>query len=104
MWDELITPLFVSCPEDGNMSTITLQPSSPLSILPAAAPSIGPDPCNFTDRNSLLARVESDWQGYNLSLLVQNCSGVCPLVYGSGNPDISGPGVNATVMVRTSPC
>jgi hypothetical protein len=42
----------------------------------------------------MLDRVQSDWQGYNISLLVATCAGVCPLVYGSGNPDISGIGVS----------
>ena len=41
----------------------------------------------------MLERIDKDWINYNISLLVQTCSSVCPLVYGSGNPDISGPGV-----------
>ncbi len=50
--------------------------------------------CAFNDRNSLIERVASDWQGGNISLLVQTCDNVCALIYGSGNPDISGVGVS----------
>jgi hypothetical protein len=61
----------------------------------------GSDPCAFSDRNSLLARIAGDWQGYNISLLVATCSGVCPYVYGKGNPDISGIGMRLSMVRRT---
>ncbi len=70
-------------------------PLATLTTLPPALPtSNNTDPCAFTDRVSLLDRVESDWQDYNISMLVTVCSQVCPLVYGTGNPDISGIGVS----------
>jgi hypothetical protein len=76
-------------------------PSSTLTTLPAAVRTgNSSDPCAFTDRNSLIDRVSSDWQGYNVSLLVATCSTVCPLVYGSGNPDISGIGVSLSLLCR----
>src|SRR5436305_14791041 len=59
------------------------------------------DPCAFTDRNSLLDRVTSDWQDYNVSLLVETCAEVCVLVYGTGNPDISGIGVSRYTACAT---
>lgn len=68
--------------------------SATLTTLPAAEPtSNNTDPCAFTDRNSLIDRVESDWTEYNVSLLVATCDSVCLFVYGAGNPDISGIGV-----------
>lgn len=78
----------------GAFPAATMRQPGNVTTLPPAVPSNNSSsPCNFSDRNSLLVRVESDWQGYNISLLVQTCAGVCPLVFGSGNPDISGIGV-----------
>lgn len=79
-------------------SFLPQQPSPSLTTLPPASPTTGRDPCNFTDRNSLIDRVDSDWRGYNISLLVATCEGVCPLVYGDGNPDISGIGVKYFIL------
>ncbi|KAK3379010.1 hypothetical protein B0T24DRAFT_610532 [Lasiosphaeria ovina] len=62
-----------------------------LTTLPPAQPT-GTDACAFDSLNSLVDRVASNWTGYNISLLVQTCPGVCNLVYGVGNPDISGIG------------
>lgn len=61
------------------------------------------DPCAFTDRVSLLDRIESDWQEYNISLLVETCNAVCSILYGTGNPDISGIGVSVLAMSPLSP-
>jgi hypothetical protein len=70
------------------------QTNVPITTLPATnSQEAGRDLCNFTDHNSLLDHVEGSGANYNLSLLVGTCSGVCSLVYGSGNPDISGIGV-----------
>src|SRR5437762_6662067 len=70
--------------------------SATLTTLPPASPTgNSTDPCAFADRITLIDRVEADWQNYNMSLLVATCAGVCPLVYGSGNPDISGIGVSS---------
>ena len=72
----------------------TTQPvSSSITLQPSSSTSNSSDPCDFPDRSSLVARIKSEQQSYNTSLLVQTCPGVCPLVYGSGNPDISGIGV-----------
>jgi hypothetical protein len=71
--------------------------SATLTRLPAAIPTDNAtDPCAFTDRNSLIDRVESDWAENNVSLLVQTCDSVCVLIYGAGNPDISGIGVSVS--------
>ena len=71
----------------------TQQVSKSNTLPPSVSTNNSSDPCDFADRNSLLARIESEWQSHNISLLVQTCPGVCLLIYGSGNPDISGIGV-----------
>ena len=87
--------------EASQPSETTSQPTN-LTTLPAALPTGGNlDPCAFTDREALLDRVESDWQSYNISLLVATCGSVCLLVYGAGNPDILGIGV--CTYLSTSP-
>jgi len=63
-----------------------------LATLPPATPD-GNASCAFDNLPELVQRVVEDWAGYNISLLVDTCPGVCDLVYGSGNPDISGIGV-----------
>jgi len=68
------------------MSTFTTPPSA----FPTGSTS---DLCAFVDRNDLINQVSNNWQGYNVSLLVQTCPGVCVLVFGAGNPDICGIGV-----------
>ena len=88
----------------------TAQEQANLTTLPPAVPTgKSADPCAFSDRNSLINRVASDWQSYNISLLVETCAGVCALVYGSGNPDISGIGVsvvykmdNVNILTRST--
>ena len=71
----------------------TNQVSKSNTLPPSASTSNSSDPCDFPDLNSLLAKIESERGTYNKSLLVQTCPGVCQLVSGSGNPDISGNGV-----------
>ena len=65
---------------------------SPTQQTPAALG--GNDTCAFADLTSLVGHIVHEWAGYNLSLLVQTCPDICILVYGSGNPDISGIGVS----------
>lgn len=69
------------------------QPTStnPPSALPTGSNSTL---CAFNDRKSLINSVGTDWQSDNISLLVKTCDNACALVYGSGNPDISGVGVS----------
>jgi hypothetical protein len=79
------------------LASYSASPAQTVTVdtLPPASPTGGDsDPCAFTDRSSLLARVNSDAYSYNLSLLVETCASVCDLVYGTGNPDISGIGVS----------
>jgi len=55
-------------------TTILVLPlqTATISTLPPAQPtSSDANPCQFADRNELLDRVINDWQGYNVSLLVQ---------------------------------
>jgi hypothetical protein len=47
--------------------------------------------CNFSSRLELLP-FERDSKA-NLTSLVMDCSDVCLLIYGSGNPDLAGIGV-----------
>jgi hypothetical protein len=76
--------------------------SATLTTLPPADPiSNNSDPCAFSNRTGLLNRIDNDPEGYNISLLVTTCSSVCAVVYGSGNPDISGIGVSYSL--RGSP-
>jgi hypothetical protein len=73
------------------------------TTLPAAQPSgNNANPCDFTDRWSMIDRVLSDWQGYNISLLVSTCPNVCVLIYGDGNPDVSGIGVSRVLTCYPS--
>lgn len=64
-----------------------------LTTLPPATPG-GNASCGFDSLTDLVERVVDEWAGYNISVLVETCPGVCELVYGSGNPDISGIGVS----------
>lgn len=79
---------------DADSSTV-----STLVTLPPAAPS-GNAPCAFENVTELVERVVEEWAGSNVSLLVQTCPGVCDLVYGTGNPDISGIGVSRSRRKR----
>lgn len=81
------------------LAHVVAETTATLTTLPPALPtSNNTDPCAFTDRTSLLDRVESDWQDYNISMLVTVCTQVCPLIYGTGNPDISGIGVSSMLL------
>src|SRR4051812_13646666 len=85
--------------------TILLPQTSTITTLPPAQPSSGSsDPCDFGDRAALLDRVVSDWQGYNVSLLVEKCPVVCILIYGDGNPDVSGVGVSIEYPFKLLRC
>jgi hypothetical protein len=66
---------------------------------------------NITDRNSIfnllayynctgeVATQNSIWV-CNISLLVATCEEICPVVYGTGNPDISGIGVSFSPFTK----
>jgi len=71
------------------------------TLPPAQASSNDTNPCDFSDRSALLDRVVSDWQGYNISLLVEKCPNICVLIYGDGNPDVSGIGVSRISYMST---
>ena len=78
-----------------------LSPLSSATALPPAVPTgNASDPCAFADRVALLDRIASDLDGYNMTLLVTTCSGVCQIVYGEGNPDISGIGAMISYGVQ----
>lgn len=67
--------------------------------VPSAVPTTGLfSSCNFTDRDSLLSMVDSDGQRFNISLLAQACPQLCPLAYGTGNPDMTGIGVGDRII------
>jgi hypothetical protein len=73
-----------------------------VTTLPPAQPSSDDtNPCDFTDRWTMIDRVLSDWQGYNMSLLVDKCPNVCVLIYGDGNPDVCGIGVSCVLHMCT---
>jgi hypothetical protein len=84
---------------EGNESSIALPSQNITTTIPPAQPtSNDTNPCDFIDRSTLLNRVVNDWQGYNISLLVEKCPNVCVLIYGDGNPDVSGIGVSGMDM------
>lgn len=81
--------------ESSNSSPALPSQTRTITTLPPAEPSSNDtDPCDFADRDVLLDRVVSEWQGYNISLLVEKCPSVYVLIYGDGNPDVSGIGVS----------
>ncbi|KAK3331273.1 hypothetical protein B0H66DRAFT_546193 [Apodospora peruviana] len=76
-----------------------------LTNLPPALPPALPagedlDPCAFKSRGSMIEQLEHSWESYNVSLLVETCDSVCLLVYGTGNPDISGVGVMISYLIQ----
>lgn len=100
-------------------ATPTLSSLATLTTLPPAHPTGSglndTDPCAFEDLDSLVTWVLKNPDSYdftdafynrtsktfdlapeneNLTILVTKCDGVCTLVYGNGNPDISGIGVS----------
>src|SRR5204863_3159384 len=94
--DTLPPMCFVGC-----LQSLIDMANRTLTTLPPAVPGgNSSDSCAFPDRNGLIDRVASDWQGYNISLLVATCPGVCAYIYGSGNPDISGIGVCMLFCLR----
>ncbi|AEO69507.1 uncharacterized protein THITE_114136 [Thermothielavioides terrestris NRRL 8126] len=80
----------------GGPSTL---PPPALATLPPATQD-GNASCAFDSLPELVERVVEDWAGYNISLLVDTCPGVCELVYGSGNPDISGIGAMYSYAIQ----
>jgi hypothetical protein len=58
------------------------------------------DPCAFVQRSSMTELIKSDWEGRNMSHLIQTCDSVCLLVYGAGNPDISGIGAMTSYAIQ----
>ncbi|OIW26300.1 hypothetical protein CONLIGDRAFT_671902 [Coniochaeta ligniaria NRRL 30616] len=68
------------------------------SILPGPGSN---DSCPFTDLNSLLGYVTSNQVDMNVSLLIQACPETCLMIYGSGNPDISGIGTLEAMISYT---
>lgn len=82
----MLIPVALSAAIDRNVESST-------ALSPNVPSGNSSDVCMFGDLKSLLAQIESDGNGRNVSLLVRTCPGICPLVYGSGNPDISGIGV-----------
>lgn len=74
-------------------TTSDLKPSSLPTILPPAKPGESEDPCAFSDLQNLLDRLEQSSELYNITLLVETCDNICQLLYGTGNPDLSGIGV-----------
>jgi len=80
----------------------TLNSLAPKSTAPATATPLpqlptGHDACVFEDLEGLVDRAVEDWAGYNVSLLVETCPNVCEVAFGTGNPDISGPGVSSLI-------
>lgn len=80
--------------EAGTSPALPSQTATVTSLLPAQPSSNSTDPCAFPDRSALLDRVVGEWQGYNITLLVETCPNVCILIYGDGSPDVSGIGVS----------
>lgn len=72
-----------------------LKPSSFPSTLPPAKPTGSNDPCAFSDLQELVDRLEENPALYNTTLMVETCDDICQLVYGTGNPDISGIGASS---------
>lgn len=82
------------------VATDDLEPSSLPTVLPPAKPGESDDPCAFSDFQELLGRVEESPELYNATLLVETCDNICPLVYGTGNPDLLGIGARFPISVR----
>jgi len=75
----------------------TTEPGATVTSLPPASPEgNNNDPCAFADRQSLINRIDGNFERYNISLLVESCPNVCLLVFGAGNPDMSGIGASST--------
>lgn len=90
--------------EAGTSPALPSQTATVTSLLPAQPSGNSTDPCAFPDRSTLLDRVVSEWQGYNITLLVETCPNVCVLVYGDGSPDVSGIGVSCLSHVPSLCC
>jgi hypothetical protein len=53
---------------------------------------IVPASCNFASISDVLTQADNG--ALNVTLIVQQCSNICSLVWGQGNPDLSGIGVS----------
>ncbi|KAH6964872.1 hypothetical protein EDB82DRAFT_511148 [Fusarium venenatum] len=80
-------------------ATLSTMPLPPLATLPPVTLD-GNTSCAFDSLPELVKLVVEDWAGYNISLLVDKCPGVCDLIYGSGNPDISGIGAMSSYAIQ----
>lgn len=58
------------------------------------------DLCAFVQRSSMTELIKSNWEGHNMSYLVATCDSVCLLLYGAGNPDISGIGAMTSYTIQ----
>ncbi|RMJ11641.1 hypothetical protein CDV36_008723 [Fusarium kuroshium] len=70
--------------------------------LPPAKPGESKDPCAFSDFQDLLDRLEESPSLYNTTLLVETCDNICQLIFGTGNPDISGMMISYGIQAATS--
>ncbi|RKL08877.1 hypothetical protein BFJ70_g16732 [Fusarium oxysporum] len=92
--------VWVAAEVDSTMAaTSSIMPPPQLATLPPVTPD-GNTSCAFDSLPELVKLVVEDWAGYNISLLVDTCPGVCDLVYGSGNPDISGIGAMSSYAIQ----
>ncbi|RSL57584.1 hypothetical protein CEP54_008205 [Fusarium duplospermum] len=78
-------------------TTDDLEPSTLPTVLPPAKPGESEGPCAFSDLKQLLGRLEQSPELHNMTLLVETCDNICPLIYGTGNPDLSG--IGASMMI-----
>lgn len=88
----------------GLATTGGTEPSTVLTPAPAAETSEAEEPCQFSDVQQLVDHLntfstkaqDSNPQRDRINILVQECNNICVLVYGIGNPDLSGIGVRQT--------
>jgi len=88
----------------GLATTGGAEPSTVLNPTPAAETSEAEEPCQFSDVQQLDDHLNtfstkaknSNPQRDRINFLVQECNDICVLVYGTGNPDLSGIGVRQT--------
>ncbi|KAK3368031.1 hypothetical protein B0H63DRAFT_89004 [Podospora didyma] len=63
-------------------------------------PSGSSEPMWFIQRSSMAKLFKINWDNYNITYLVDTCDSVCLLVFGAGNPDISGIGVMNSYLIQ----
>jgi hypothetical protein len=86
---ESLAPSTLAPTTDSLASNSTSTNAPPPPPLPT-----GNDVCAFENLDTLVNRAVHDWAGYNMSLLVEACPKAGEVAFGTGNPDISGPGVS----------